>query len=49
MRPSSVAIAGGVILAVLPLDHHRAKALERDLDVTSQKIVLLDKSAPISI
>jgi peroxiredoxin len=47
MRPSSVAIAGGVILAGFTVwITQRAKALERDLDVTSQKIVLLDKSAP---
>ena len=47
MRPSSVAILGGVILAGFTVWITRqAKALERDLDVTSQKIVLLDKPAP---
>jgi peroxiredoxin len=47
MRPSSVAIAGGVILAGFTVwITHQAKALERDLDATSQKIVLLDKPAP---
>ncbi len=47
MRPSSVAIAGGVILAGFTAwITHQAKALERDLDGNSQKIVLLDKPAP---
>jgi peroxiredoxin len=47
MRPSLVAIAGGVILAGFTVwITHRAKTLERDLDVTSQKITLLDKPAP---
>jgi len=47
MRPSSVAIVAGVILAGFTVWITRqAKALEKDLDVTSQKIVLLDKPAP---
>jgi peroxiredoxin len=47
MRPSSVAIVFGVILAGFTVWITRqAKALERDLDVTSQKIALLNKPAP---
>src|SRR5208282_1357304 len=47
MRPSSVAIVAGVILAGFTVWITRqAKALERDLDGSAQKIVLLDKPAP---
>jgi peroxiredoxin len=47
MRPSSVAIVAGVILAGFTVWITRqAKALERDLDVSSQKIALLGKPAP---
>ena len=47
MRPSSVAIVAGVILAGFTVWITRqAKALEQDLDATSQKIALLDKPAP---
>src|ERR1035441_6422681 len=47
MRPSSVAIVAGIILAGFTVWITRqAKALERDLDGSSQKIVLLDKPAP---
>jgi peroxiredoxin len=47
MRPSSVAIVFAVILAGFTVWITRqAKALEQDLDTTSQKIVLLDKPAP---
>jgi peroxiredoxin len=47
MRPSSLAIAAAIILAGFTVWITRqAKALERDLDATSQRIVLLDKSAP---
>ena len=47
MRPSSAAIVAGVILAGFTVWITRqAKALERDLDSTSQKISLLEKQAP---
>lgn len=47
MRPSSAAIVAGVILAGFTVWITRqAKALEKDLDSTSQKISLLDKAAP---
>jgi len=47
MRASSVAVVAGVILAGFTVwITLQAKALERDLDATAQKIVLLDKSAP---
>jgi peroxiredoxin len=47
MRPSSAVIVAGVILAGFTIWITRqAKALEKDLDSTSQKIVLLDKLAP---
>jgi peroxiredoxin len=47
MRPSSVAILAGVVLAGITVWITRqAKALERDLDASSQKIALLDKPAP---
>jgi peroxiredoxin len=47
MRPSAVAIVAGVILAGFTVWITRqAKALERDLDGSARKIVLLDKPAP---
>jgi peroxiredoxin len=47
MRPSAVAIVAFVLLGGFTVWITRqAKALERDLDVTSQRIVLLDQSAP---
>jgi peroxiredoxin len=47
MRPSPVAIVAGVVLAGFTVWITRqAKALERDLDATAQKIALLDKPAP---
>jgi peroxiredoxin len=47
MRTSSVAIAAGVALAIFTAWITRqAKALEQDLDASSQKIALLDKPAP---
>lgn len=47
MRRSSVAIVAGIILAGFTVWITRqAKALERDLDGSSQKIVLLNKPAP---
>jgi peroxiredoxin len=47
MRPSAVAIVAGLILAGFTVWITRqAKALERDLDTSSQKIVLLDQPAP---
>jgi peroxiredoxin len=47
MRLSSVAIVAGVVLAGFTVwITHQAKALERDLDASSQKIALLNKPAP---
>ncbi len=47
MRPSSVAIAAGVVLAGFTVWITRqAKVLERDMDANSQRIALLDKPAP---
>jgi len=47
MRPSSAAIVAGVVLVGFTVwITHQAKVLERDLDVNSQKIALLDKPAP---
>ena len=47
MRPSAVAIVAGVIVAGFTVWITRqAKALERDLDGSARKIVLLDKPAP---
>jgi peroxiredoxin len=47
MRTSSLAILAGVVLAGFTVWITRqAKALERDLDASSQKIALLDKPAP---
>jgi peroxiredoxin len=47
MRPSSVAVIAGLVLAGFTVWITRqAKALERDLDVSSQRIALLDKPAP---
>jgi len=47
MRPSSAAIVAGVLLAGFTVWITRqAKVLERDLDVNSQRIALLDKPAP---
>jgi peroxiredoxin len=47
MRPSSVAVIAGLVLAGFTVWITRqAKALERDLDLSSQRIALLDKPAP---
>ena len=47
MRPSSIAVLAFVALAAFTAWITRqAKRLEQDLDVSSQKIALLDKSAP---
>jgi peroxiredoxin len=47
MSASSVAIVAGVILTGFTVwITHQAKALERELDVSAQKIALLDKPAP---
>jgi peroxiredoxin len=47
MRPSAVAIVAVVLLSGFTVwITSQAKTLERDLDVTSQKIALLDKPAP---